>query len=246
MTFIGNDIVDLTDPGNIGKSRDLRFLQRVFTDAERTCIVAADEPDVLLWALWAAKETAYKIASKTDILAVFIPRLYPVVLSSGDDKPTRSGWVDTPKGPVVVRVAITPEYLHCIGATQYPGILDDVLWEVERLPPPAADGHYDPSTSVRRLAGRRLAKILDRPAADIDIRRFNDIDQWGPPAPYIEGQAAAFDLSLSHDGAFIAYAMTPSPPGQADSSMPKSNDLMPSALSGRQTSREETRVRLRM
>ena len=209
MTFIGNDIVDLTDPGNIGKSRDHRFQQRVFTPSERECIAAAAEPDVILWALWAAKETAYKIASKRDVLAVFSPRLYPAVLYPGTHGPTRSGMVYPPQGPVAIRVYIAPDHLHCIGATLLPGILDEVLWEVKRLPPAKAGGHHDPSMEVRRLAGRRLAAILDKPAVDIDIRRFNDIDKWGPPTTYIEGQPAPFDLSLSHDGAFVACAMFP-------------------------------------
>lgn len=207
MTFIGNDIVDLTDPGNIGKSRDNRFLQRVFTSAERECISAAAAPDVMLWTLWAAKETAYKIASKADLLAVFTPRLYPVVLSPDDYEPTRSGVVYSPQGPVAIRVSITPDYLHCIGATQLSGILDHVLWDTERLSPAKEGGDPDPSAAVRRIAGRRLAALLDVPAVDIDIRRFQDMDRWTPPTTYVEGQPARFDLSLSHDGDFVAYAL---------------------------------------
>ena len=141
LTFIGNDIVDLTDPGNIGKSGDDRFLQRVFTNTERTCIAAAAAPDMMLWALWAAKETAYKIANKVDLLAIFTPRLYPVVLSPGDDGPALSGMVDTPQGQIAVRVSIAPDYLHCIGATPLPGILDHVLWDIERLSPAKAGGY---------------------------------------------------------------------------------------------------------
>jgi hypothetical protein len=203
--------VDLTDPGNIGKSRDNRFLQRVFTNAERECIAAAAAPDVMLWALWAAKETAYKIANKVDLLAVFTPRLYPVVLSPGDYGPTRSGMVHTTQGPVAIRVSITPDYLHCIGATLLPSILDHVLWDIERLSPAKEGGDHDPSMAVRRLAGRRLAALLDVPAVDIDIRRVQDIDKWGPPTTYFEGQPARFDLSLSHDGAFVAYAIIAAP-----------------------------------
>jgi phosphopantetheinyl transferase (holo-ACP synthase) len=207
MAFIGNDIVDLTDPGNIGKSGDNRFLQRVFTDAERACIAAAAAPDVMLWALWAAKETAYKIAAKVDLQAVFTPRLYPVVLAPGDQGATRSGTVETPQGPVSVRVSIAPDYLHCIGTTPLPGILDHVLWDIERLSPAKQGGDHDSSLAVRRLAGRRLATLLDVPVVDIDIRRVQDIDKWGPPITYVEGQPARFDLSLSHDGVFVAYAI---------------------------------------
>ena len=209
MAFIGNDVVDLTDPGNIGKNRNNPFLQRIFTNAEREYIAAAAEPDVMLWALWAAKEAAYKVASKTDLLAVFTPRLFAVNLFPGDHGQIRSGMVYSPHGPVVIRVTVAPDHLHCIGATPLPGILDHVLWDIERLSTSEEGCDQDPSMAVRRLAGRRLAELLHVTAADIDIRRFHDIDKWGPPTPCLDGQPVPFDLSLSHDGAFVAYAMIP-------------------------------------
>lgn len=211
MVFIGNDIVDLTDPANIGKSGDDRFLQRVFTEPERKSIARADDPDVMLWALWAAKETAYKIASKINILSVFTPRNYPVVLSPVNHGPTRSGMVHTSEGPVTVRLLIERDYLHCIGATALSGVLDHVLWDIERLSAAGRGGEHDLSAAVRQFAGKRLAVLLHVSEADIDIRRIQDMDKWGPPLPHLEGQCIPFDLSLSHDGAFVAYAMVPVP-----------------------------------
>ncbi|PKN60965.1 MAG: hypothetical protein CVU53_00290, partial [Deltaproteobacteria bacterium HGW-Deltaproteobacteria-11] len=55
----------------------------------------------------------------------------------------------------------------------------------------------------------RLAELLHASAADIAIRRFQDNHGLGPPRPYFRGKPAPFDLSLSHDGAFVAYAMIP-------------------------------------
>jgi len=211
LAFIGNDIVDLTDPGNIGKSGDNRFLQRVFTGPERERIAAAGDPDTMMWALWAAKETAYKVIRKIDPLAASTPRLYPVVLSPGDHGPTRSGMVYTQQGPVVIRVLITGEYLHCVGATTPPDILEHVLWDIKRLPQAEDGGGHDPSMEVRRHVGRRLAALLNASAADIEIRRFQDNHGWGPPRLYLNGKPALFDLSFSHDGAFVAYAMISSP-----------------------------------
>jgi hypothetical protein len=209
LAIVGNDIVDLADPGNIGKSRDSRFVRRVFTGAEQGFIAAAGDPDVLLWALWAAKETAYKIAGKINILSVFTPCHYHVILSPGDQGTTRSGMVYSPEGPVIIRLFMTPDYVHCIGATPIPGILDHVLWDIARVCPGEEGSGHDPSMAVRRLAGRRLAALLNVPEADIDIRRVMDMDKWGPPEPYLEGQSIPLDLSLSHDGAFVAYAMLP-------------------------------------
>jgi len=64
LPAVGNDIVDLNSAGSHGKFRDARFLKRVFTPAERQAIQAAENPDLVLWSFWAAKESAYKILSK--------------------------------------------------------------------------------------------------------------------------------------------------------------------------------------
>ncbi len=209
-----------------------------------------------MWALWAAKETAYKVARKIDPFAASTPRLYPVILSPDKQDPASTGMmcgtVMTPCGPVAVRVSGAADHLHCIGATPLSGILDHVLWDVERLTPitdggdDAQDiglyGHsgkhsdeesrisrevtrermkgvklmqqalsqtLDPSTAVRRHARLRLAALLHVSAADITIRRFQDNHGWGPPRPYFRGKPAPFDLSFSHDGAFVAYALIP-------------------------------------
>jgi hypothetical protein len=209
MTFIGNDIVDLTDPGNIGKSSDNRFLQRVFTTPEQERIAVAGDPDTVMWALWAAKETAYKVVRKLNSLAASTPRLYQVVMSPGDQGPILSGMVCTPHGPVFIRVSVAGDYLHCIGAAPLPDVLDHVLWSVDRLTPAEDGGDHDPSIEVRRHAGRRLAALLNASAADIAIRRCQENHGWGPPTPYLKGKPAPFDLSFSHDGAFVAFAMIP-------------------------------------
>jgi hypothetical protein len=96
----------------------------------------------------------------------------------------------------------------CILTTEI-AMLDHILWSVEHLSPAKESGDHDPSTAVRRHAGRCLAALLHASAADIDIRRLYDICGWGPPRPYLKGRPAPFDLSFSHDGVFVAYAMIP-------------------------------------
>ncbi|MBE0557548.1 MAG: 4'-phosphopantetheinyl transferase superfamily protein, partial [Proteobacteria bacterium] len=66
MPGVGNDVVDLNEPDNRGKSGDDRFLGRVFTAEERELIARAAAPNTLLWSLWAAKEAAYKAVSGDD------------------------------------------------------------------------------------------------------------------------------------------------------------------------------------
>lgn len=78
MSPVGNDVVDLAAPGNIGKSSDARFCGRVFTAEERDWIAGAALPDALLWAIWAAKEAAYKAVSRDDPAVCSVPRRYKI------------------------------------------------------------------------------------------------------------------------------------------------------------------------
>jgi hypothetical protein len=78
LSPVGNDVVDLAAPGNIGKSSDARFCGRVFTAEERDWIAGAACPDALLWAIWAAKEAAYKAVSRDDPAVCSIPCRYKI------------------------------------------------------------------------------------------------------------------------------------------------------------------------
>lgn len=64
MTRVGNDVVDLRHPRCRGKSRDRRFLERVFSFEEALVICQAGDPDRALWRAWASKEAAFKVVSK--------------------------------------------------------------------------------------------------------------------------------------------------------------------------------------
>ncbi|HMA66939.1 MAG TPA: 4'-phosphopantetheinyl transferase superfamily protein, partial [Desulfosalsimonadaceae bacterium] len=64
MLCAGNDIVDCSSPAAQGKARSARFVRKVLTGDEQARLAAAQDPDRLLWAFWAAKEAAYKAASK--------------------------------------------------------------------------------------------------------------------------------------------------------------------------------------
>ncbi len=57
-----------------------RYVSRVLTPAERNRLDQFPEKDVLLWALWAGKEAAFKILAKSDPALPFIPRAYEVHL----------------------------------------------------------------------------------------------------------------------------------------------------------------------
>jgi phosphopantetheine--protein transferase-like protein len=204
---VGNDVVDLKDPENIGKSRDDRFLGRVFTAGERERIASAPSPDTLLWSLWAAKEAAYKAVSSADPAVCSIPRRYRVVLDAEDA--TRkivhlTGKVITPRGELVLEISVSADWVHALAAGAEEA-LNRLCRRVERLE--EGKGAVNPSAFVRGALIREIARRLDCAVGDLSVVKNQD----GPGAPRVlfRGEMLAAEVSLSHDGRFAAFAFNP-------------------------------------
>ncbi len=164
MPPVGNDVVDLAAPGNLGKNGDGRFCGRVFAAEERVLIAGAARPDAFLWAFWAAKEAAYKAVSRGDPAVCSIPRQYRVVLETGNAAGTAAhlaGKVITPRGEMALRVAVTADWVHALAAGSE-AALDRICRRVGGL-----DGAGDPSAFVREDLLREIARHLDCPAAQL-------------------------------------------------------------------------------
>jgi phosphopantetheine--protein transferase-like protein len=211
---VGNDVVDLEAPENRGKSRDERFLGRIFTDEERGRLAGAARPDALLWALWAAKEAAYKALSRDDPGIPSIPRLYRVVMDDENADRTRgaaerstlcfAGRVITPRGVMALRIDVTDDYVHALAAGTQEA-LARIFHRVDRMD--GREGAGDPAAFVRMQLLREIARRLDCPVDDLAVRK----DPAGPGAPSVlqRGRPRTAGISLSHDGRFTAFALDP-------------------------------------
>jgi phosphopantetheine--protein transferase-like protein len=218
LLHIGNDIVDLTDPHNMGKSRNLRFVNRVFTPSEQRRIFHSANPDTMIWALWAGKEAAYKIISKCYPSASSAPRLYEVCLdctdicTKADEFPSEetaiSGSVDTSYGKIHIRIFITHNYVHCVGATGPLETTDAVVWHVDRISHVSEASPAYESVFVRNALKKHLSAYVDERPENIEIRREKGSHGLKPPFVYVHGRRDEIDISLSHDGQFTAYAFT--------------------------------------
>jgi phosphopantetheine--protein transferase-like protein len=199
---VGNDIVDLAAPGNLGKSKDGRFCGRVFTAEERALIAgSAARPDALLWALWAAKEATYKAVSRGNPAVCSIPRQYRVVLDTENAAGTAArlaGKVITPGGELALRVELTADWVHALAAGSEEA-LDRICRRVKSL-----NGAGDPSVFVREALLQEIARGLDCPAGDLSI-----VKDPGVPRVLFRGRLLAAEVSLSHDGRFAAFAFDP-------------------------------------
>jgi len=233
-SWIGNDIVDLAEPGVAGKENDRRFMDRVFTPGERARILEAAAPTLALWKAWTAKETAFKIASKFREGVIFAHRKFevgpdPDAAAAGLAMPGGlSQWVSVRFEDLEIRVRweTALDYIHCVGQlARGDGMSAAASRDVPRRPRQllagilhdgqALDGvlssaeqasvHSTASERARLLA-RRLMDRWDLQGAEI-VRLWRSWG-WSPPVIAHRGQPlAGFDVSLSHDGRFVAAAL---------------------------------------
>ena len=198
-----------------GRANDARFMRKVLTTDEQQAVLNSDHPDGFLWAFWAAKETAYKAISKAHPDVTSAPRHYPVILDSKKETNPLTGEVIAPHGIVPIKITFHEDYVHCIGmAGRFQdfknGGLDDIVFGLEETNPGEKPGSYSlserESIMVRTVAKERIASRLGWNPDEIHIMRNKSPKKQGPPMVYFKGQKNNIDISLSHDGRFVAYA----------------------------------------
>jgi phosphopantetheinyl transferase (holo-ACP synthase) len=194
--------VDLRDAANKDKSRDSRFLKKILTDAEIDDVKHAENSDQLLWSLWACKETAYKVIKKISPETVFVPRRWPTVFKKITSEYAEGEVGIWGEGGVFVRLFSRSDHVHCVGSDDQ-SILDQLIWNTHPLP---VKEKIPPSLFVRRCIGQNLAEYFRRDFDAVEIRRERWKNELKPPGVYLDGQKTNIDVSLSHDGRFVAYA----------------------------------------
>ena len=187
---VGNDVVYRRDPHIAAHHLKRRFVDRVCSPGEADRVRTSREPGLLLWSLWAAKEAAYKAVVKLRPGTPFAHRRFVVAESLAA---VRYGDLQ-----LSLEVEANEEWVHavaCTGAT-------DILSSVERK----QDG-TDQKEAVRSLALGAVAARFDLPRDRLEIvRPPNAEGRPGPPELLLDGLATGVDISLSHDGPYVACA----------------------------------------
>lgn len=191
MSLVGNDVVDLDDPV-IGTSHlRERFLARVLSPTEREHLASVTEAKRYVWSLFAAKEAAYKIVAKRGVAPAFAHRRFEVArdLSS------------VSYGGLVMRLRLEARggFVHAVAWTGLESPVSDVA---------ELAATEDPSLGVR-------ARLLGALGGDAELSvvrepRAASWDGFGPPRVLCGGRPVGLDVSLSHDGGFVAWAAVPS------------------------------------
>lgn len=191
---IGNDIVDLADPETRHQGLHPRFDERVFGPSERALLGRSDSPHVLRWALWAAKESAFKAEKRLDPALVFSPKRFVVTLSAlpvAGAQGVALGQVEHRGHVLDLQVHVDGTRLHAVArGTRATGAR--LLWRVDRVV-------SDAGATARRLAATAIGSALGLDPSGIRIVRR-------PPVAIHRGRPLEVDVSLSHHGRFAAFA----------------------------------------
>jgi phosphopantetheinyl transferase (holo-ACP synthase) len=233
--YLGNDIVDLSDPRHLGKAEDQRFLERVFDAKERHRIGAAAEPDLAIWTRWAGKESAFKTVSKSrGTPPVFVHADYQVRLPREfETTPRQQGRNHLPQtlfGEVrcwdltlPLRLEMSDGAIHAL--TWLPrrsGEVPPFTWGFQDLPesggqwketlrPRFSDAEWEcishRASAFARLAARQ--SVADR----LGVEETSLEISCGPGRPgrripivFLGGNPLDVDLTLSHHGHLLGWA----------------------------------------
>jgi hypothetical protein len=188
---VGNDVVDLEDPETRLGGLHARWDERVFGAAEREALEASRSRHLLHWALWAAKESAYKARKRLDPEIVFSPREFEIELRSlpaGGGPGVGEGRALHRGHSLGIEVHVDGACLHAVARSESEDAR--VLWAAE-----AAEG--DAGVAARRLAAAAIGSALGLDPAGVQIAGRP------PVATFLDRRV---DVSLSHHGRFVAFA----------------------------------------
>lgn len=175
---------------------------------------AAGRELTMLWMLWAAKEASYKALAKSDVTRPFRPADLQVTVSDNAGRPgscRRYGKVRTGRALVHVDWEINARFIHCVGVIRCRSSTSEALRYVRPISDLMSSRALETRTAIESVAVRRLACLelaAEFGEEDVDVVREIDGDRLKPPQ-FVRGGVRLdnYDLSLSHDGDYVAVAL---------------------------------------
>ncbi len=167
----------------------------------------------MLWSFWALKEAAYKVFMKQTSDASFVPRRWSVCVSDSLETRTASegevsglicGTVRIPgAGELYFALRYAEACVHALAADST-DLLKRAVWHVRQLP---ANPEIDASVFGRSCLIHDLSAHWQVEKHRLEIRREHAAGgEIHPPVVYLDGAVADVEVSLSHDGRFVAFA----------------------------------------
>jgi len=203
---VGNDVVDLRDPANQPDALHPRFDRHVFADVELRALdtLPGEERHRERWMRWAAKEAAFKLIRQLEPGEPFHPRELVVAEVSRTAARVR---VPVLERALRVSFDVDENRVHAIVTDPEGGAEGDrravsIRSGTHRRQSPIPT---DAGTEVRRHAARSLAELFGLAAGDVEITAAGVDDRR--PLAQSGGALLRADVSLSHDGRWLAWAV---------------------------------------
>lgn len=155
--------------------------------------------------LWAAKESAYKVARKLDPSVYFSPSAFVVRFPGGETDTPEPILAEVSHGPGLFQVCLegTEEWVHAVASVSGAGMAR-ARWELRSLGRSAARRlpGLEASARVRELASSAIASALSIVPSELVIAAAAK----RVPSVLWRGRPLTVDLSFSHHGRFVACA----------------------------------------
>lgn len=193
--MLGNDVVDLADAETRPEGIHPRFDRRVFAPEEIGLLQRSSSPERLRWKLWAAKESAYKAMKKLDPLTIFSPARF-IVTPEGSARATVRM---QDRSISVCFEDVGEEAVHAVAVAARPPE-GSLVSGVRQLPEEPTGDSDTTSAAVRQFVIDALVERFDIPAGEIEIHSEGRV-------PQLRIRGAPAELSLSHHGRFVAFAV---------------------------------------
>ncbi len=196
--WIGNDVVDLKAPAAQHKHSQRRFIERIAASEEQMLILQADDQHLMLWTIWAIKEASYKAMQKAATEVRFIPNTFVCHRMQSQVDVWRCCHKDL---QCEAKVTVSGAFVHAVAVL----VVKEASWnsvcsQLSDLPVGS-----DASQAVRQLA---LGLLTAKGHPGCNITRAWKNGRQLPPQVFLADQPLqSCDISLSHDGRFVAAAL---------------------------------------
>jgi phosphopantetheinyl transferase (holo-ACP synthase) len=215
---LGNDIVDFSSQEAQEKHLDTRFLARVFVAEEIEAILSAKNQSSFLWALWSAKEAAFKACQKKNSHLIFSPKMFQVKMTGS------SGTLYYEEQRLDLQWSWpSPYVVHCCAIlTPEPQVFtrwNEIYQLIGKI---KTDPNIPITYGQQSIAVRQelvyFLKTKFEIEGDLSVRRpeikINGQRKKGPPMLFDgEMHCADYDISLSHDHEWVAAVVRDSARG---------------------------------
>jgi len=191
---IGNDVIDL----NLARQshwRNERFLQKAFTEDEIILIKKNNSPFEMIWTLWSAKESVYKVLMQQGETSYFNPKKIICLSESSQSSLTFRYKEQILYSSTETRMG----YLHTIASVNK-SILPTIVQHHVKLRKPF---YKNQSNMIRQEVKTFFNHLYNVGANKISIVKSSD----GIPSVYYGSKRLPHYLSISHHGHVAGFAL---------------------------------------